>query len=139
MLDGSSVYVVVAEDTEVTMGCVRFEGGEKFEVLIESTEDRAALRAAMKATPGSDIEAVGDGAVLHFDSDNPSNVVAFWAAGFEWQPPAHRAALDLIVPLAWQQIGIHSNIGRFTRRDRKQLGLGDMSDMLKQLRKKDES
>ena len=43
------------------MGAVRFDGREHFEVLLESSEDWAALTAALRATPGSDAgERVGE-------------------------------------------------------------------------------
>jgi hypothetical protein len=112
------------------MGYVSYDGGEKFIVKLESTEDKAALRAALKATPGADTGEAGAVAdTLHFDHDNPSNVLAFWAAEFDWESRALRLALDQIAPIAWQYVAMHSGLLRgFKKKDREMFtGLADLA------------
>lgn len=107
------------------MGYITYDGGEKFMVKLESAEDRAALRAALKATPGTDPgEAIDSSDSLYFDRDNPSNIVAFWAADFDWESRAMREALDQIAPLAWQHIGIHSGTFRTFRKKEREIFAG---------------
>ena len=112
------------------MGYVSYDGGENFIVKLEGPEDRAALKAALKATPGTDVgESTGGADTLRFDHDNPSNILAFWAAEFEWESGAIRVALDQLAPLAWQQIGIHSGTMRGFRKKDKEMfaGLADLA------------
>src|SRR5437868_1963740 len=102
------------------MGYISYDGGEKFVVQLEGVADKAALKAALKATPGTDKgEPTSSEDTLYFDYDNPSNVLAFWAAEFDWESRAIKVALDQVAPLAWQQIGIHSGALRgFRKKDK---------------------
>ena len=107
------------------MGYISYNPVGTFQVKLEGAEDKAALKAALKATPGADEGEPADRSdTLSFDADNPSNVLAFWAADFDWESRAMKVALDQLAPLAWQHVGIHSQMLRGFRKKDKEMFAG---------------
>jgi hypothetical protein len=81
------------------------EGGRQFEVTLFGKEDQAALKAALRATPGADEGRHCNRAdVLAYEADNPCNAIALWATGFEWEHHALLAAMEILVPAALPEI-----------------------------------
>jgi len=90
------------------MGRVSLNESRQFSVRIESLEDEAAFRVALRAADGADKVTPRRGSELCLSSENPFNAFAIWFSGFEMDTDSLRLSLDMIAPIAWGHMGIHS-------------------------------
>jgi len=107
------------------MGTVDVDDSGLLTVRLESSEDLAALAAALRAVPGTDPIALGLGEALVVDPENPGNLVALHAARFTWTQAALHKAVDELTPYAMQSLALHTRtplLERTMARFRKQTG-----------------
>jgi len=78
-------------------------------VQLQSPEDVAALRAALRCVPGTDPCEPSAERRIALDPENPSNLLALYGAGFEWTHAALVRALDELVPYAAANVSMHAS------------------------------
>ena len=89
------------------MGKVDVDVRGALQVLLQTAEDVAALRAALRTVPGSDALELKRDEGCAVDAHNPSNLLALYGAGFEWTHAALARALDELIPYAHANVALH--------------------------------
>ena len=99
------------------MGKVDVDARGALQVLLQTSEDVAALRAALRSVPGADALELKRDVGCAVDAENPSNLLAVYGAGFEWTHAALSRALDELIPYAQSQVSMHlSTRSKFFKR-----------------------
>ena len=99
------------------MGKIDVDVRGSLQVLPQTSEDIAALRAALRSVPGVDALELKQDVGCTVDAENPSNLLALHGAGFEWSHAALSRALDELIPYALSQVSMHlSTRSKFFKR-----------------------
>jgi hypothetical protein len=92
------------------MATVEVHSETTVEVVLHDAADAAALRAALRTSQvQEDIEVPAGAGSLILDTDNVENILALWACGFTWSPPALARAVQELAPYARQSSALHSS------------------------------
>ena len=89
------------------MGKVDVDVRGALQVWLQTPEDIAALRAALRSVPGADALELQRGEGCSVDAENPSNLLALYGAGFEWTHAALTRALDELIPYVQSNVSLH--------------------------------
>jgi hypothetical protein len=93
------------------MGTVEIDEAGNLRIRLDSPEDRAALRTALRCAVDADPVEVADGAKeVIMDAGYPEHFLIARACGFRWSEQALLRAVDELIPYARQSIAMHSTM-----------------------------